>query len=153
MPEVHPHHKAHRHLSRKDRVMKRLIKSIGPCTLRHDPDGFGVLVRAIVSQQISTKAAKSITARLQELQPLTPAALLRQKPDKLRAAYRTAFSLAADLRAVAIPASLITAYCVLNWSSQLFSTLRPKSEVAEIRTLPPTTLFPACRKALPSSSA
>jgi DNA-3-methyladenine glycosylase II len=97
MSKAHPHHKAHRHLSRKDQVMKRLIKSIGPCTLQHDPDGFGVLVRAIVSQQISTKAAKSITARLQELQPLKPAALLRQKPDKLRAAGLSAGKLRAIL--------------------------------------------------------
>jgi DNA-3-methyladenine glycosylase II len=94
---MHPHHKAHRHLSRKDQVMKRLIQLTGPCTLQHDPDGFGVLVRSIVSQQISTKAAKSILARLMELQPLTPAALLKQKPDKLRAAGLSASKLRAIL--------------------------------------------------------
>jgi DNA-3-methyladenine glycosylase II len=86
MPEVHPYHKAHRHLSRKDQVMKQLIKLVGPCTLQHNPDGFRVLVSSIVSQQISTKAAKSIMARLLDLQPLTPAALLKQKQEKLRAA-------------------------------------------------------------------
>jgi DNA-3-methyladenine glycosylase II len=97
MPELHPHHKARRHLSRKDQVMKRLIKQHGPCTLKHDADGFGVLVRSIVSQQISTKAAKSISARLQELQPLTPAAFLKQKPDKLRGAGLSAGKLRAIL--------------------------------------------------------
>ena len=97
MPEMHPHHKARRHLSRRDEVMKQLIKLIGPCTLKHDPDGFSVLVKSIVSQQISTKAAKSITARLEELQPLTPAALLKQKPEKLRGAGLSAGKLRAIL--------------------------------------------------------
>jgi DNA-3-methyladenine glycosylase II len=94
---MHPHHKAHRHLSRKDQVMKQLIRLVGPCTLQHDPDGFGVLVRSIVSQQISTKAAKSIMARIQALQPIEPAALLKQKPDKLRAAGLSANKLRALL--------------------------------------------------------
>ena len=38
--------KAQRHLSRRDAVLKRLIKQVGPCTLRSDPDGFAVLVRS-----------------------------------------------------------------------------------------------------------
>ena len=58
--------KAQRHLARKDAVLKQLIGQVGKCTLRHDPDGFGVLVRAIVSQQISTRAARAISERLQQ---------------------------------------------------------------------------------------
>src|SRR5262245_45787723 len=63
-PVVADYGHAHRHLSRRDVVLRRLIKQLGPCTLRHDADGFSVLSRAIVAQQISTKAARSITARL-----------------------------------------------------------------------------------------
>jgi DNA-3-methyladenine glycosylase II len=57
--------KAQRHLSRRDEVLKKIIKEIGPCTLTPDADHFNVLVRAIVAQQISTKAAKSIYAKVQ----------------------------------------------------------------------------------------
>ena len=58
--------KARRHLSRRDAVLKDLIRRVGPCTLQPDRDGFRVLVRSIISQQISTKAAMSIGARLKE---------------------------------------------------------------------------------------
>jgi DNA-3-methyladenine glycosylase II len=60
-----PHYaKARRHLSRRDPILKTLIRSVGPCTLQVSPDRFGVLVRSIVSQQISGKAAKAISTRL-----------------------------------------------------------------------------------------
>jgi DNA-3-methyladenine glycosylase II len=81
--------KAQRHLARRDPVLKRLISLVGPCTLQHNPDGFAVLVRSIVSQQISTKAALSISARLIEtLGPpgLTPSAILASSDEKLRSA-------------------------------------------------------------------
>src|SRR5579864_3348946 len=58
------HVKAQRHLARRDSVLKGLIARIGPCTLRHDPDGFSVLTRSIIAQQISTKAARAIAGRL-----------------------------------------------------------------------------------------
>jgi DNA-3-methyladenine glycosylase II len=41
-----------------------MINEIGPCRLEPHPDRFGALVRSIVSQQISSKAAASINARL-----------------------------------------------------------------------------------------
>lgn len=81
--------KAQRHLSRRDPVLKRLIKEIGPCTLRHDPNLFGVLARSIISQQISTKAARAIGARLLEvLHPhkLQPKAILAADDETLRQA-------------------------------------------------------------------
>lgn len=56
--------KARRHLSRRDAVLKKLIRAVGPCTLRATDDHFGILVRSIVSQQISTKAALAISRRL-----------------------------------------------------------------------------------------
>jgi DNA-3-methyladenine glycosylase II len=57
--------KARRHLSRRDEILRKLIKTVGPCTLMPHPDPFNVLVRSIISQQISTKAAKSISGRLE----------------------------------------------------------------------------------------
>jgi DNA-3-methyladenine glycosylase II len=81
--------KARRHLSRRDRVLKQLIGQVGPCTLKHDADGFSVLVRAIIAQQISTKAAGAISARLREslgARGVCPAAVARASDDKLRAA-------------------------------------------------------------------
>jgi len=65
--------KAQRHLARRDPVLRRLIKTVGPCTLWYNPDGFGALVRSIISQQISTKAAHAIRGRLE--QTLGPAGL------------------------------------------------------------------------------
>ena len=55
--------KARRHLAREP-VFKRIIGHIGRCTLQPNPDGFSVLVHSIVSQQISGKAAASISGRL-----------------------------------------------------------------------------------------
>ncbi len=82
--------KAHRHLSRRDPVLRRLMKEIGPCTLRpDDSDLFALLVRAIISQQISTKAARSIAAKLcQALEPhcLTADAILAADEETLRQA-------------------------------------------------------------------
>jgi len=45
--------------------MKELIGRVGPCRLKPNPDDpFTLLVRCIISQQISTKAAESIFGRL-----------------------------------------------------------------------------------------
>jgi DNA-3-methyladenine glycosylase II len=61
---VEQYRKAQRHLARCDAVLKQLIKAVGPCTLQPHADPFLVLVRSIISQLISTKAAASIFARL-----------------------------------------------------------------------------------------
>jgi DNA-3-methyladenine glycosylase II len=79
--------KAQRHLRRSDPVLKKLIAEIGPCTLRPDPNRFGLLVRSIISQQISTKAAISIGARLMQAlgrRGLTPRSVLALSAAKLR---------------------------------------------------------------------
>lgn len=55
--------KARKHLS-SEPVFKRIIQQIGRCTLQPNPDGFSVLAHSIVSQQISGKAAASISGRL-----------------------------------------------------------------------------------------
>ena len=79
--------RAQRHLSRRDPILKQLIKKVGPCTLQHDPDGFGVLARAIVSQQISSKAARAISTRLVEsIGALRATNVLAAKEETLRAA-------------------------------------------------------------------
>ncbi len=81
--------KARRRLSRRDPVLGRLIRAVGPCTLRPNPDGFQTLVRSVVSQMISTKAALAISGRLESaLAPagLTPAGILAASEETLRGA-------------------------------------------------------------------
>jgi DNA-3-methyladenine glycosylase II len=56
--------KARRHLARRDPVLRQIIRTIGPCTLRPNANRFGVLAQSIISQQISTKAATAIRNRL-----------------------------------------------------------------------------------------
>src|SRR5262249_35626050 len=80
--------KARRHLSRRDARLKQLISTIGPCTLQCNPDGFVALVRSIVSQQVSTKAARAIAARLQAAlgrYGITPRGILRLPDETMRA--------------------------------------------------------------------
>ena len=78
--------KAQRHLSRRDAVLRQLMKAVGPCTLQPVPDFFIILARAINSQMISTRAAQAIFARLEQLCPggLTPSAVLAATDDQLR---------------------------------------------------------------------
>lgn len=78
---------ARRHLRAADPVMKVIIDAVGPYTLRFERDRFAMLVRSIVSQQISTNAARAIRRRLQELagpQGLTAQNLARFGMEQLR---------------------------------------------------------------------
>lgn len=52
------------YLSDIDPIMAGAIERIGPCTLTPNPNLFETLVDAIISQQISVKAADAIMARL-----------------------------------------------------------------------------------------
>src|SRR5437870_9998131 len=84
-----PYQEAQKHLSQTDDVLKTLIGRIGPCTLRHNPDGFAVLARSIISQQISTKAALAIGGRLVKAlgrRGLRPRAILDASDDLFRQA-------------------------------------------------------------------
>ncbi len=78
--------KAQRHLARRDPVLKALVKRVGPCTMAPvSGDPFTVLVRCVIYQQISTKAAKSIFDRLATAvggPPVPPAALLALSPEQ-----------------------------------------------------------------------
>ncbi len=52
-----------RHLSKRDRVMKKLIPRFGEGRLQSRSDAFTTLARSIVGQQISVKAAQSVWDR------------------------------------------------------------------------------------------
>lgn len=56
-----------RHLHRHDPVLSKVIRQVGPVTLKLKRDRFEALARSIVGQQISGKAAESIYARFQAL--------------------------------------------------------------------------------------
>ena len=52
-----------RHLSKRDRVMKKLIPRFGEARLHSRGDAFTTLARSIVGQQISVKAAQAVWDR------------------------------------------------------------------------------------------
>jgi DNA-3-methyladenine glycosylase II len=52
-----------RHLSRRDRVLKKLMPRFGDARLQSRGDAFTTLARSIVGQQISVKAAQSVWDR------------------------------------------------------------------------------------------
>src|SRR5690348_15456633 len=71
-----------------DPVMARSIERVGECTLTPNPNLFETLVDAIISQQISVKAADAIMARLRAAINgglITPEALLLLDDEALRA--------------------------------------------------------------------
>src|SRR5260370_8366010 len=75
------------YLSEVDPVMQAVIERVGPCTLEPDPDVFTALVDAIISQQISVRAADAIMARVRAALPeekVTPEALLPFEFEQLR---------------------------------------------------------------------
>ena len=85
--EVEKIARACQHLRNCDSVMAAIIAEVGPFTLRPERNRFGMLVRSIISQQISVGAARSIRRRLEELiapAKLTPEALLRLDVAQLR---------------------------------------------------------------------
>lgn len=81
-----------RHLKRADPVLARLIRRVGPCTLRprRRRSPYEALVRSILFQQLHWRAAEAIFARLRALYPGTrfpsPEQLLRTPDAQLRAA-------------------------------------------------------------------
>ncbi|NUM56061.1 MAG: DNA-3-methyladenine glycosylase 2 family protein [Candidatus Hydrogenedentes bacterium] len=52
-----------RHLSRRDPFLRGVIRRNGPCALRPHRGYYEILVRAIISQQLSGKAAETIINR------------------------------------------------------------------------------------------
>jgi DNA-3-methyladenine glycosylase II len=134
--------KAQRHLARRDPVLKRLIGIVGPCTLWFEPDGFVALARSIISQQISTKAAAAIRARLEQTlapQRVSAAAILAAADEALRGAglsagkVRSLRDLAEKVRDGTVPlkrlhtlsdeeviAHLVPVHGIGRWTAQMF---------------------------------
>ena len=90
MPD-RPHAPAVRHLTRADPVLARIIATVGPCRLEPRAEGthFDAIVRAIVYQQLSGKAASTIHGRVHDHfggRAPTPHELLATPDEPLRAA-------------------------------------------------------------------
>ena len=97
------------HLRTADPVLKAVIDDVGADGLgdrragRPD-DHYGALVRSIVGQQLSTKAARAIYARLTERfggRTPTPREVLEDDPDELRAAAGLSRAKVSFLRSLA----------------------------------------------------
>ena len=81
--------KAVNHLRTACPVMAGIIGKVGPCRLTYRDADFHSLARSIVFQQLNGKAASTIFGRLTaaaKADPLTPEAVLKVRPLKLRAA-------------------------------------------------------------------
>jgi DNA-3-methyladenine glycosylase II len=77
------------HLRSKDCVLRKVIDTVGPFTLKVERKRFAMLVRSIISQQISTGAARSIRHRLEELvapHDVTDVSIGRLSTEELRTA-------------------------------------------------------------------
>jgi DNA-3-methyladenine glycosylase II len=80
--------KAIPHLKKADGVLAAIIERVGPFKMQYREPTFQVLVRSIVSQQLSGKAALTIFTRLKEAaktDPFTPESILKLRPAKMRA--------------------------------------------------------------------
>jgi DNA-3-methyladenine glycosylase II len=134
--------KARRHLSRRDPALKQLIKAVGPFTLQPTGVSFVILVRAIISQLISTKAAKTIYGRLEAAAPegqVTAGTLLDMDEQTLRS-FGLSGSKARGLRDLAqrvatgalsldhlaelsddeVTARLLPVHCIGRWTTEMF---------------------------------
>ena len=80
------------HLTKADKVLARLIRKVGPCTLipKRGRTPFQSLVRAVVYQQLNGTAAATILGRVKALYPERrfprPEDLLSTPDERLRAA-------------------------------------------------------------------
>ena len=80
---------AEQHLLKSDRVMARLVRKLGNCSLGSRAfRPFHALTTAIISQQLSVKAAETIASRvaIHAPRPFEPDAILAVAPESLRAA-------------------------------------------------------------------
>lgn len=108
--------RARRALMRRDPILRAIIAKYGHCRLGTTVSGdiYVGLLQAIVSQQLSTKAAATIFGRVRALAPAedgpTPAALLSVAEDALRAAglSRQKISYVRDLSQRVLEGSLPT---------------------------------------------
>ena len=79
-----------KHLISVDPVLARVIKKVAPLTWHHEKNYFKSLVEAIINQQLSDKAAATITKRFVALFPKvifpTPQQILNMPDEKVRTA-------------------------------------------------------------------
>lgn len=86
------HEDAQRHLSQADRVLARVIRKVGPCTIRprRSCPPFQSLVQAVTHQQLNGTAAQTILNRFIALFPgqkfPTPEAIVAATDEQLRSA-------------------------------------------------------------------
>jgi DNA-3-methyladenine glycosylase II len=140
--------RARRILLRRDPILAALIKRHGPCGLAaaQRADHFSALVRAITFQQLSTKAASTIYARMMALMPngvptpagfaavtdaeLRAAGMSRQKIAYLRDLSGKIASRDVDLDALdamsdeEVIASLVKVKGIGRWSAEMFLMFR-----------------------------
>ena len=79
--------KALHHLKSADPVLGTIIERVGPYRMQYRDPNFHTLVRSIVYQQLSGKAALTIFNRLidaAKADPLTPEAVLKLRPARMR---------------------------------------------------------------------
>ena len=79
--------KALTHLKAADPVLGAIIERVGPYKIEYRDPVFHTLVRSIVYQQLSGKAALTIFNRLlaaSKADPLTPEAILKLRPARMR---------------------------------------------------------------------
>ena len=94
-------------LRKSDPVLRELIDEVGPLGdffAGRPTDHYGMLVRSIVGQQLSTRAAAAIYGRLQERfggRPPTPEEVLADDPDELRTAAGLSHAKVRYLRSLA----------------------------------------------------
>ena len=78
----------HHHFRRHDPVLHGVIRRVGPYRFKPSRDRFGMLVRSIISQQISVGAARAIRRRLIDLvgkQGIKPAVIAALSVEQIRA--------------------------------------------------------------------
>ncbi|HLK54561.1 MAG TPA: DNA-3-methyladenine glycosylase [Candidatus Angelobacter sp.] len=80
--------KALDHLQKADVILGSIIARVGPCKMTYRDPSFEMLARAIVFQQLSTKAARTIYGRLEEAAggPLTPQSIQNLSVGEMRRA-------------------------------------------------------------------
>jgi DNA-3-methyladenine glycosylase II len=80
--------KALDHLQKADVILGSIIARVGPCKMTYRDPSFEMLARAIVFQQLSTKAAQTIYGRLEEAAggPLTPQSIQNLSIGEMRRA-------------------------------------------------------------------
>jgi DNA-3-methyladenine glycosylase II len=76
------------HLKKSDAILASIIARVGPCKMAYREPTFEMLARAIVFQQLSTKAARTIYGRLEEAAggQLTPQAIQNLSVGEMRRA-------------------------------------------------------------------